>query len=107
VRAAHEGCVLGHLMNNSYRLGTEVPFSGKAAAAFGNRPEVAAHFEKLHAIMRDGVGVPETGATYRLGPMLTFDPATERHTGDQADAANALLKDRNNPGFEVPAADRV
>jgi predicted dehydrogenase len=107
VRAAHEGCVLGHLMNNSYRLGTEVPFSGKAAAAFGNRPEVAAHFEKLHAIMRDGVGVPESGTTYRLGPMLTFDPATERHTGDHADAANALLKDRNTPGFEVPAADRV
>ena len=106
-RAAHEGCVVGHLMNNSYRLGTEVPFTAKAADAFGDRPEVAEHFTRLHAIMRDGVGVPETGSTYRLGPMLTFDPATERHTGPHADAANALLKDRNNPGFEIPAADRV
>jgi len=102
VLEAHQGCVLGHLMNNSYRLGTEVPFSAKAAS-FGGRKDVAEHFEKLHAIMRDGVGIPEDGAKYRLGPMLTFDPATERHTGEHAEAANALLKDPNNPGFEIPA----
>ena len=33
---------------------------------------------------------------------LTFDPKTELHTGDHAEAANALLKDPNNKGFEVP-----
>jgi len=98
---AHYGCVLGHLMNNSYRLGSEVPFDAKSGR-FGGRADVAGHFEKLHAIMRDGVGIPTSGSTYRLGPTLTFDPATERHTGDHADAANALLKDPNNRGFEVP-----
>ncbi len=103
---AHYGCVLGHLMNNSYRLGHDVPFDAKAGR-FGDRTDVAEHFEKLHAVMRDGAGVPENGASYRLGPALTFDPATERHVGDHAAEANALLADPHNPGFEVPAADRV
>ena len=103
---AHHGCVLGHLMNNSYRLGSEVPFDAKAGR-FGDRTDVAEHFGKLHAIMRDGVGLPADGTTYRVGPMLSFDPATERHTGDHAEAANALLKDPNTKGFEVPDAARV
>jgi len=67
----------------------------------------AEQFQTMHAVMRDGVGIPENGAKYRLGPTLTFDPATERHTGDHADTANALLKDRNNRGFEIPAAAQV
>jgi predicted dehydrogenase len=99
---AHYGSVLGHLMNNSYRLGSAVPFNARAGR-FGDRKDVAEHFEKLHAIMRDGVGIPEDGSTYRLGPTLTFDPATARHTGDHADAANALLADPRNKGFEIPS----
>jgi predicted dehydrogenase len=103
---AHYGCVLGHLMNNSYRLGTEVPFHAKAGR-FGDRTDVAEHFGKLHAIMRDGAGIPEDGSTYRLGPTLSFDPATERFTGDHADAANALLADPKNKGFEIPTLAQV
>ena len=103
---AHYGCVLGHLMNNSYRLGTEVPFNAKAGR-FGDRADVADHFGKLHAIMRDGAGIPEDGSTYRLGPALTFDAATERFTGDHADAANALLSDPKNKSFEIPSLTQV
>jgi hypothetical protein len=103
---AHTSCVLGHLMNNSYRLGHDVPFSAEASS-FGGRTDVAEHFAKLHAIMRDGVGIAEGQARYRLGPMLTFDPATERHIGDHADAANALLKAPNNPGFEIPSVTQL
>ena len=103
---AHYGCALGHLMNNSYRLGTEVPFNEKAGR-FGDRADVAEHFGKLHAIMHDGAGIPADGSTYRLGPTLTFDSATERFTGDHADAANALLADPKNKGFEIPAAAEV
>ena len=106
VTDAHHGCVLGHLMNNSYRLGTDVPFS-EASAAFGHRNDVADHFAKLHAVMRDGVGIPANENHYRLGPLLSFDPMTERFIGDHAEEANRLLKDPNNPDFEIPDATQI
>lgn len=106
VEDAHYACVLGHLMNNSYRLGKKVPFNARAGA-FGDNRDAAEHFLKLHEIMRDGVGLPEDKAEYIVGPWLTFDPATERHIGDHADEANALLKDPNNPGFRVPEISEV
>lgn len=106
VADAHYGCTLGHLMNNSYRLGKKVPFNAKAGR-FGDQRDAYEHFMKLHAVMRDGVGVPEDGAEYIVGPWLTFDPKSERCTGEFAAEANRLLKDPNRPGFDVPAANRV
>lgn len=103
---AHNGSVLGHLMNNSYRLGKKVPFNAKAGR-FGDNADANEHFMKLHAVMRDGVGVPEDGAEYIVGPWLTFDPKTEKHTGEFKNEANALLKDPNSRGFEVPAPNKV
>ena len=103
---AHYGCVLGHLMNNSYRLGEQVPFNAKAGK-FGDNADAHDHFMKLHNVMGDGVGIAEDGAQYTVGPVLTFDPETERHVGDHANAANQLLKNPNRSGFEVPAADKV
>lgn len=106
VHDAHYGCVMGHLINNSYRLGKKVPFNAKAAK-FGDNADAAEHFLKLHEIMRDGVGVPEDGAEYTVGPWLSFDPETEQHVGEHADEANALMKDENNKGFEVPTVENV
>jgi predicted dehydrogenase len=98
---AHYGCVLGHLMNNSYRLGKKVPFNAKAGG-FAANSDAREHFLKLHEIMSKGVGVPEDGSEYVVGPWLTFDPNTERCVGDHAAEANALLKDKNRAGFKVP-----
>ena len=103
---AHYGCVLGHLMNNSYRLGEKVPFNAKAGK-FGDDADANEHFMKLHSIMSDGVGIPENEAEYIVGPWLSFDPKTERHRGEHAKAANALLQDPNRKGFEVPTAKKV
>jgi predicted dehydrogenase len=103
---AHYGSLMGHLMNNSYRLGTKVPFNAKAGR-FGDNAEAHEHFMKLHAVMRDGVGVPEDKEEYVVGPWLSFDPITERCVGEHATAANALLKDQNTAGFEVPAPHNV
>jgi predicted dehydrogenase len=103
---AHYGSLMGHLMNNSYRLGKKVPFNAKAGR-FGDDKDAHEHFMKLHAIMHDGVGVPEDKAEYVVGPWLTFDPQTERHIGEHATEANALLQDAHNKGFQVPAANRV
>ena len=106
VHDAHYGCVVGHLMNNSYRLGEQAPFNAKAGR-FGDNKDAAEHFAKLHEIMRDGAGVPEDGAHYNVGPMLQFDAQTERFTGDRAEEANRLLKDPMNPGFEAPSVQNV
>jgi predicted dehydrogenase len=99
---AHVSCVLGHLMNNSYRLGEKVPFNAKAGR-FGDNKAAAEHFLKLHEIMRDGVGIPEDKEDYIVGPWLTFDGKTEQFTGEHAEAANKLLSDPRRPGFELPA----
>ncbi len=106
VMDAHYGCVMGHLMNNSYRLGEKKPFNDQAFD-FGDNADAVDHFGRLHSIMRDGVGVSESDAEYNVGPWLTFDPETEQHTGDYADEANRLLKDPNNAGFQVPTIDNV
>ncbi len=103
---AHRGCVVGHLMNNSYRLGKSVPFNAKAGS-FGDNKDAYEHFMKLHGVMSKGVGLPEDGTNYTVGPWLTFDPETERHTGEFATEANELLKDANRPGFQVPDAGKV
>ena len=49
----------------------------------------------------------EDGGKIIVGPWLTFDPETERHTGEFATEANELLKDANRPGFQVPDAKSV
>jgi hypothetical protein len=102
---AHYGCVLGHLMNNSYRLGKKVPFNAKAGG-FADNSDASEHFLRLHEIMSKGVGVKD-GAEYTVGPWLTYDPKTERHTGDHAVEANALLKDTNRMGFQIPNPTKV
>ena len=103
---AHYGCVLGHLMNNSYRLGEQLPFN-KKAGKFGDNADAAEHFGRLHDMMADGVGIPEDGNAYTVGPTLTFDPKREVFTGEHSQAANKLLKDPNRKGFEVPGLSDV
>ena len=105
-REAHYSCTLGHLINNSYRLGRKVPFNAKAGR-FGDNSDAYEHFMKLHAIMRDSVGVPEDKAEYVVGPWLIFDAQTERFAGEFAAEANELVQDPHRPGFEVPTQDKV
>ena len=106
MEVAHYSCLLGHVMNNSYRIGQKVPFN-KKAGRFGDDQIAHDEFMKIHELMRDGVGVPEDGAEYVVGPWLTFDPDTERFTGEHADQANKLLRDPRNKEFDIPAPDKV
>ena len=106
MEVAHPSCVVGHLINNSYRLGKPVPFNAKAGR-FGDNEDACEHFMKLHEIMRDRCRVPEDKAQYIVGPWLTFDPKTERFTGEFAEEANKLVRDPNRKGFEIPDVDKV
>ena len=105
VEVAHRSCVVGHLMNNSYRLGEQVAFN-KKAGKFGDNEDAAEQFGRLHDIMQDGVKVKD-GAKYTVGPLLTFDPKKEKFTGEHSKAANKLVRDPHNPDFEVPTVKTV
>lgn len=102
----HYSSALGHLMNISYRLGEEAPFN-KKAGRFGDASKVAEEFLAFHEVMRDGVGLLEDEASYRVGPWLSFDPAAERFTGEKEAAANALLRNPHRDGFDFPELDAV
>ena len=106
MREAHYGCVLGHVMNNSYRLGTQEPFNLKAGK-FGDNKDAYEHFAELHSVMHDGCKVLENEAKYTVGPMLAFDPKTEKFIGPRAAEANRLVHDANRSGFEIPDVDKV
>ena len=93
-----QGCVVSHLMNNSYRW-LKLPFNAKAGR-FGDNKVASKHFLELRKITSGVAGVPEDKASYTVGPWLTFDPQTERFTGEKADAANALLKDQITKGLK-------
>ncbi len=104
---AHRSCVVGHLMNNSYRLGEQVPFD-KKAGKFGDNKLAAEHFGMLHEMMSGQGGLSaEDGAKYTVGPMLEFDAQNEKFVGERADDANKLVKDPHNAGFEIPEARLV
>ncbi|NLX12507.1 MAG: Gfo/Idh/MocA family oxidoreductase [Phycisphaerales bacterium] len=106
MEVAHYSSLLGHVMNNSYRLGRKVPFNQKAGR-FGDDKLAYEEFMKVHEIMRDGVGVPEDKAEYVVGPLLSFDGQTERFVGEHAEDANKLLRDPRNKEFDIPEADKV
>ena len=103
---AHYSCTLGHLMNISYRLGEKVPFNEKAGR-FGDNALAYEEFMKIHAIARDGMGVPENKAEYVVGPWLRFNGKTEKFVGDRSAEANRLLSDPHNAEFNIPAPKSV
>ena len=106
IEDAHRACVLGHLINHSYQLGKELPFNQKAVS-FGDDVAAAEHFLKLHQVMAKGVGLPQHNNKYTVGPWLEFDPATERYRGEQAQAANKLLRNNYRRGFEIPSLAEI
>ncbi len=106
MKEAHYSCTLGHLMNTSYRLGEKVPFNAKAGQ-FGDNKLAYEEFMKIHAIARDGMGVPEDKAEYVVGPWLEFDGEAEHFVGDRATEANRLLADPRNANYDIPSPKSV
>ncbi|MGD8240731.1 MAG: Gfo/Idh/MocA family oxidoreductase [Armatimonadota bacterium] len=101
IETAHYSSAVCHLPNISHRLGTEVPFGGKAKP-FGGNQAANESFERMSDHLKDnGLKLEET--TYRVGRMLQFDAKTEKFIDD--DEANALLTRPKRPPFVVP--DRV
>jgi predicted dehydrogenase len=90
IEVGHASCGLALQGNISYLLGS--PNEAELAKTIG-----ASDAEIKDAINRmlghlDGLGIESAGAKLNVGPMLRFDPASERFTGPLASQANQLLR---------------
>ena len=99
---AHYSAACCHLPNISYRLGAGKPSNYDAAAkTVGDNKEVIAALERIRDNCK-ACGLPIDGMTYTIGPVLSFDPSKERFVGEQAEAANVLLRREYRAPFIVP-----
>ena len=99
---AHYSAALCHLANISYRLGQQGTYD-KARGAIGNNTEVVAALERIRDNCK-AVGVPVEKTVYTVGPTLTFDPESERFTGELAEEANKLITREYRKPYVVPEA---
>jgi len=104
----HYSSALGHLMNISFRLGQEQPFS-EDVVSFNNPMQamVEEQFKWFHSAMKNGAGLSPERSKYRVGPWLTFDSDSEKFTGEFSANANTLLRNPRRSGFNIPEPDMV
>jgi predicted dehydrogenase len=91
---AHYSAACCHLGNISYRLGAGTPKNYEECEKITSQnknKEVTAALAKIHDNCK-GYSLPIDEMTWVIGPELTFDPKTERFTGERADEANKLLR---------------
>src|SRR5262245_10566480 len=102
---AHYSAACCHLGNISYRLGAGDPKNYEKARGVvkdtGDNKEVVTGLEKIRDNSK-ALGIPMDDATWTIGPVLSFDPKTERFTGERADEANKLLTRPYRAPFVVP-----
>ncbi|MEM7393987.1 MAG: Gfo/Idh/MocA family oxidoreductase, partial [Verrucomicrobiota bacterium] len=100
VEQGHLGCLMLHTGNISYMIGKKAD-SEKVAEACGGHEEHKSTWEStLEHLKANGVDLGVEKPT--LGPWLTFDPKTERFTGDHAEEANALVKEKYRDPYVIP-----
>ncbi len=98
IEEGHLSAALCHLANISFRLGEKKPMGDKA---FGDIASANETYDRMKAHLTDNK-VDLGAAKLQVGPMLAFDPKTERFTGPQADAANKLVTRDYRKPFVVP-----
>jgi predicted dehydrogenase len=95
---AHYSAALCHLSNISYRLGAAMPFKERPERLAEN-PLIGESFDKIAANLK-AVDVDLATTDYQLGPLLDFDPKTERFLKN--DSANELLTRKYRKPWVVP-----
>jgi predicted dehydrogenase len=89
-------CQLG---NVSYRLGKQVSGTTKPDV-LGKHEEIGKSWDKVLETVKGAIGLDVSKGTYQLGPMLKFNPKTEKFSGNAK--ANALLTRPYRKPFIVP-----
>jgi hypothetical protein len=96
---AHLSSACCHLGNISYRLGAQVSGS-KKPDVLEKHEEIAKSWETIEETVKGTLGLDLSQHTYQLGPMLQFNPETEKFVDNPA--ANQLLTRPYREPFVVP-----
>jgi len=96
----HLSCALLHMANISYRVGKERS-SGEIREVIQGKRNLTKSFERFLAHL-DANDVDLTKTPAKLGPMLEFDPQTERCVGEYSSEANQLVSRAYRKPFVVP-----
>ncbi len=96
----HLSCGLLHMANISHRIGKETR-PGQIRETIRGNKVFAKSFDRIAAHLEaNGIDLSKTPAT--LGPMLEFDPRTEKFTGEFSKKANKLISRPYRKPFVVP-----
>jgi hypothetical protein len=99
IAKAHLSSACCHLGNISYRLGKQVPGTTRPDV-LDKHKEIARSWEKVLETVKGAIGLDISKSTYQLGPMLRFDPKTEKFV--DSPAADKLLTRPYREPFIVP-----
>ena len=95
ITEAHYSAACCHLSNISYRLGQQVPGTTRPDV-LDRHPEVGTSFHSIGETVNGTLGLDLSQSTYNLGPMLKFNPETEKFVGN-AEADKLLTRDYREP----------
>lgn len=99
ITEGHPSAACCHLGNISYRLGRKVSGSIRPDV-LDKHEEVAKSWETIQETVKGTLGYDISENTYQLGPMLKFDPQTERFVDNPQ--ANLLVTRPYRAPFVVP-----
>lgn len=102
IELGHLGTAICHQANIAWRAGKEATVD-QVRESMRTHEDAA---DTLYAILKqlDGNDVNLAKKPFVLGPTLTYDRATERFTGDNAERANPYIKCSYREPFVVPDA---
>ncbi len=90
---------LPHMANTSYRIG-QASKPGEIAERIKGNAQFSETYERMKQHLADNdIDLEKSNPV--LGPVLTFDPKSEKFTGELADKANAIQTETYRPGFEI------
>ena len=99
ITEAHPSSACCHLGNISYRMGEQVSGTNRPDV-LDKHEEVAKSWETIEQTVKGTLGLDLSKNTYNLGPMLKFNPKTEKFVGN-AQADKLLTRPYRAP-FVVP-----
>ena len=99
ITKAHLSSACCHLGNISYRLGEQVSGTTRPDV-LDKHEEVAKSWETINKTVKGTLGLDLSKSTYQLGPMLRFNPETEKFVRNRR--ANRLLTRPYREPFVVP-----